>query len=53
MIKLCLRRYSQWRRVTPPSSSMLRKKTSLNSFPGPLEGWALVGVCPAELWAVR
>lgn len=38
--------------MTPPSSRELRNETTPNSFPGPSEGWALVGAGSAEQWAV-
>lgn len=46
------RRYSQQSRVAPSSGRVLRKETTPNSFPGPSEGWALVGARSAERWAV-
>lgn len=38
--------------MAPPSGRVLRKETTPNSFPGPSEGWALVGARSAERWAV-
>lgn len=53
MVELYLQegRYSLQRRATPPSSRVLRKEATPDSFPGPSEGWALVGVGRAEPWA--
>jgi len=47
------RRASQESRVSPPSSRVLRKEATLNSVSGRSGGWALIGVCPAEQWALE